>query len=109
MVKTMKNIEVVQALNNLSGFVKAQSESQMAYLSVSGQFAIKANEKSLMDKYKPYEDTLKDLQAEETVDEDKFKELLELEVEVDIRTIGEGDFKDGVTINEIMLLEFMTE
>ena len=111
----MKNIEIVNALNNLISFVDAQKRSNTAFLSVKGQFAIKSNESSLLAKYKPYEDTLNEIKAKyekKTDCEDylnEIKELMDLEVEVELRKVSEEDFKDGVTIEEIMMLDFMTE
>lgn len=111
----MKNIEIVNALNNLISFVDAQKRSNTALLSVKGQFAIKSNERALLDKYKPYEDTLNEIkekyegknETEECFNE--MKELMNIEVDVELRKVSEDDFKDGVTIEEIMMLDFMTE
>lgn len=113
----MKNIEIVNALNNLNAFVERQRAQGTTLLSVGGQFAIKANEKALMEEYKPYEATLNEIKEKYNL-EDKdemekanaeLKELMEIDVEVSLRKVHEEDFKDGATIDDIILLDFMTE
>lgn len=113
MVVKMKNIDVVNALNNLGAFVKAQNTSETAFLSVGGQFAIKCNNNALLGVYKPYEETLNSLREEHKDNEKEFSqkaaELLNIEVDVDIRKVKEEDFKDGIKFDQIMLLDFMIE
>lgn len=110
MTKKMKNIDIVKALNNLIAFVERQREAKTCLLSVSGQFAIKANESVLMGKYEPYKATLDELKNKDSeLDEKEVQDLFNIEVEVDLRTISESDFKDGCTIDDILLLDFMTE
>lgn len=109
MTKKMKNIEIVQALKCLQSFVERQRATETSLLSVKGQFAIKSNNNALIEKYKPYEETLEELRKEENVDPEKVQELFDIEVDVELRTISEDDFKDGCTIDDILLLEFMTE
>ena len=118
--KVMKNIEIVNAINNLNTFVEHQRASNQTFLSVKGQFAIKVNNDTLMAKYKPYSDTFNELKEKYTVDgkldesnedfQKELKELLDLEIDdINLRKITENDFFNGVTIDDIVLLDFMTE
>lgn len=114
----MKNIEIVNALNNLNTFVEHQRASRRSFLNVKGQFAIKANNEALMAKYKPYMETLNELKERYgikdgvEVDNDVFtielQDLLNIEVEdITLTKVSDKDFFDGVTIDDIMLLDFM--
>ena len=116
----MKNIEIVNAINNLNTFAEHQRATGKAFLSVKGQFAIKVNNEALMAKYKPYSDTFNELKEKYTTDgkvddsnEDfqrELKELLDIKVDdLNIRKITENDFFNGVTIDDIVLLDFMVE
>lgn len=116
----MKNIEIVNALNNLNTFVEHQRVARRSFLTVKGQFAIKSNNESLMAKYKPYIETFNELKEKYTVDgkvdeqnadfQTELKDLLDLDVEdIKLRKISEKDFFDGVIIDDIMLLDFMVE
>lgn len=118
--KVMKNIEIVNAINNLNTFVEHQRVSNQTFLSVKGQFAIKVNNDTLMAKYKPYSDTFNELKEKYTKDgkvdesnedfQKELKELLDLEIDdINLRKITENDFFNGVTIDDIVLLDFMTE
>lgn len=109
MNKTMTNLEMVQAVNGLSEFVKKDKVVPIA-LSV----AISANIKSLTRELEPYEEQrvklvdTKDLQAEEL--NSRFKELFELSADVPIRTIKQ-DIIGGLELStkDYMILEFMIE
>lgn len=116
----MKNIEIVNAINNLNTFVEHQRATGQTFLTVKGQFAIKVNNDALMAKYKPYSDTFNELKEKYTKDgkvdsfSDEFQkelqELLDLEIDdINLRKITENDFFNGVTIDDIVLLDFMTE
>jgi hypothetical protein len=116
----MKNIEIVNAINNLNTFVEHQRATGQTFLTVKGQFAIKVNNDALMAKYKPYSDTFNELKEKYTKDgkvdesnedfQTELKELLDLEIDdINLRKITENDFFNGVTIDDIVLLDFMTE
>jgi uncharacterized protein YwgA len=119
-LKLMKNIEIVNAINNLNTFVEHQRATGQTFLTVKGQFAIKVNNDALMAKYKPYSDTFNELKEKYTKDgkvdesnedfQKELKELLDLEIDdINLRKITENDFFNGVTIDDIVLLDFMTE
>lgn len=114
----MKNIEIVNALNNLNTFVEHQRASRRSFLNVRGQFAIKTNNEALMAKYKPYMETLNELKEKYNVTDgveveneeftNELQDLLNIEVEdIALTKISDKDFFDGVTIDDIMLLDFM--
>lgn len=106
MKKTMKNIEMLEAVNGLSEFVKKDKVVSIA-LSVS----ISANMKKLTMELEPYEEVRQKLLKKNPEDmQDEFKELCNMDVELDIRTIT-PDLLEGLDLStkDYMALEFMIE
>lgn len=102
---TITNLEVINRLNNIGKFADAENTANKALLSAKGEYAINHNKKVLLGAYKTYTEAYEKVKS----DADEVKKLLELEVEIeDMRYIGEEDFKDGITVNVIMAIEFMT-
>lgn len=102
----MTNHDIVKNLNSLHAFISAESKSGKALLSPSGAYAINYNRKLLTTAYEPYVETLKGLNE----DKDKIAELLAVEVDMaDLRKISADDFKDGITVELMMLIDFMVD
>ena len=102
---TITNLEVINRLNNIGVFFKAEEVAKKALLSATGESAIIHNKNTLLGAYKTYTEVYEKVKS----DADEVKKLLELEVEIeDMRYIDEKDFKDGITSKVIMALEFMT-
>lgn len=103
---TISNLEIINHLNNISKFVDTENKSNRALLSAKGEYAINRNKKTLLEAYKVYEEALGKIKD----NKEEVEKLLELEVEIeDLRYISEDDFRDGITANVIIALEFMTE
>lgn len=123
----MKNIEILGAFNNLNKFISKEQEQKCSLLRIKGAFAVKKNIKVLQDNLQIYQEALNELKDKYNLIfnedgsiscEDKSKladaqkelnELLECEVEVSLIKVTEDDFNDGCTIEDLFLLEFMTE
>lgn len=106
MTKTMTNIEMVQAVNGLSEFVKKDKVVPIA-LSV----AISANIKNLIRELEPYEEQRKIILAGKQGEMDKkFKELYEIGADVAIRMVKQNiiDVLE-LSTRDYMTLEFMIE
>lgn len=115
----MKNKEIIDSINKLSAFVAHQRETGTSLLSVTGQFAIKHNFKMLNEHYKTYEETLNDIKEKYGIEDINYledlkddakkelEELLDINVDIELKTLTENDFKDGATFDDISLLEFM--
>lgn len=104
MLKKMKNIEMVNAVNALNGFV-AKDKIVPVTLSV----AISANIKNLLRELEPYEEERQKLLKDNT-GEDTFTELCNIEVDVNLRSIS-PDLLDGLQLStkDYMALEFMLD
>jgi hypothetical protein len=100
------NYEIVQRLSAINIFINIEKEGGKALLSPVGEYALNYNRKILANAYEPYAETLKSLED----DEEKIKELLKVEVEInDYRKITVDDFREGITAPVIMALDFMIE
>ena len=99
------NLEVINRLNKLAVFFKAEETAKMALLGAKGESAIMHNKNALLGAYKTYTEVYEKIKS----DADEVKKLLELEVEIeDMRYIDEKDFRDGITSNVLLAIEFMT-
>lgn len=106
MKKTMKNLEMVDTVNGLTEFVKKDKSAPIA-LSVS----ISANLRKLRTELEPYEEARQKLLREKPENmEDEFKELLNLDVEMEIRTVA-AELLEGLDLStrDYIALEFMIE
>lgn len=106
MVKRMKNIEMVQTVNGLNDFVEKDHVVPIA-LSV----AISANIKTLRRELEPYNEVRKKILSDDPKDaEIKFKELCDIEADVNLRTVN-PDMLAGLELStkDYMSLEFMLE
>lgn len=111
----MRNIEIINALNGI-GKVISQQERLLKENPASKRFpakvtfAINSNKHALYEKYKPYEETLKTLDKNSETYKEEIEELLNGEVDVDIKNVCESDFKDyDPTFAELDALSFMIE
>ena len=109
----MRNREIVQNLNCIVEFVKKQEEVENALLSVAGSYALFKNQKKLLEVYEPYTKSLELIQAKYKDNEAELiksvNELLDAEVDVTLDKITSDDFKEGLTISHMNLLNFMIE
>lgn len=104
LIKKMKNIEMVRAVNGLNGFVGKDTVVPIA-LSV----AISANIKTLRRELEPYEEVRYKLLDDKPEDiESRFNELCSIETEVNLRTVS-PDTLAGIELStkDYMSLEFM--
>lgn len=106
MVKRMKNIEMVQLVNGLNGFVGKDTVVPIA-LSV----AISANIKALRRELEPYEEIRQKLLNDKPEDmESRFNELCSIETEVNLRTVSPDVLsRIELSTKDYMSLEFMLE
>ena len=109
----MKNIEIINALNGI-GMVIKQQEKTLAdnpsskRLPAKVTFAINYNKNKLYEQYKPYEETLKTLNKDDENYKTELEELLNTDVEIDLKKVCESDFKDyEPTFSELDALSFM--
>lgn len=123
----MKNIEILGAFNNLNKFISKEQEQKCSLLRIKGAFAVKKNIKVLQDNLQIYQETLNELKEkynlvfnddgsiscednEKLLDvQNELNELLDCEVEINLVKIKEEDFNEGCSIEDLFLLEFMTE
>lgn len=106
MKRTMKNYEMLEAVKGLSEFVKKDKVVPLA-LSV----CLSANMKKLASELEPYEEVRQKLLRENPENmQDKFKELCDVDVELEIRAIT-PDLLEGLDLStkDYMALEFMIE
>lgn len=111
----MKNLEILKALNGIGGVINQQErllkENPAAKrFPAKITFAINSNKHILYEKYKPYEETLKTLDKNSETYKEEVEELLNSEVDLDIKKVCESDFKDyDPTFAELDALSFMLE
>lgn len=106
MIKRMKNIEMVQAVNGLNDFVGKDVVVPIA-LSVT----ISVNLKTLRRELEPYEEVRHKLLNDKPEDmEVRFNELCSIETEVNLRTVS-PDVLAGINLStkDYISLEFMLE
>lgn len=106
----LKNIEIVQLLNGINSLADAELPVRLAY-------AIKKNNRKLIEEYNDYAEQLKTLQDkyEDHKSEEygkELRELLDIEVNIDFYKIGgeifeSSDFK--ITPKQIEIIDFMIE
>ncbi len=104
MVKKMKNIEMVNAINQLKEFVDKDIVVPIA-ISV----AISANIKNMIRELEPYHEELTKLQQRKA-DNQCYQELMGLEVEVNLRTINSDILEEvNISTKDYLALDFMLE
>lgn len=106
MTKKMKNIDMVNSVNGLNAFVSKDKVVPVA-LSV----AISANVKTLLRELEPYDEERNKMLADNPDDmNERFKELCNIEVDVNIRSVT-PDIIEGLELStkDYMSLEFMIE
>lgn len=100
------NREIIANLNRIGAFVEAEKKIEKALLSATGELAIAQNRKKLMAAYETFDEVRKNIGD----NEQELNELLNAEVEVaDYTKISANDFRDGITSELIIALDFMTE
>lgn len=104
-IMKITNAGVIQNLNGIARFIDAENGSNRALLSAKGEYAVNYNKNVLMGAYKPYMDTLERVKDDKDAIDSLLKEEIELE---DMRKITEDDFRDGITLEVMQALEFMT-
>lgn len=103
MIKKMKNIEMVTAVNGLQAFIDKEKE-----LPVSVSVAISANMKNLLRELEPYEEARVKIMKKKAGRDKEFKELLALEADVSIRMIELNTLLGfEMSTKDFMALEFM--
>lgn len=108
----MTNKDLIAAINGIAKFSKTQEESGTSFLTTKGQYAVFCNSKTLIDKYKPYEEAYEQAKKQNEGNEEKLKKAIEdlLSISVDVselRTISTDDFKEGITASLMMCIDFM--
>ena len=111
----MKNAEIVQALNGIVSVINNQAtlikrDPLSKRLPVKVSFAIHKNKQTLTDVYKPYLDTLNALDKNSATYQEEIRELLDTDVDVELKCVSEDDFKDyDPALSELEALSFMLE
>ena len=124
----MKNIEIVNNLNNLNKFIQKEIDNNKSFVNSGARFKIKKNLKSLQSLYEVYNETLKDLinKYDLTINEDgsiaipkdnsevqekvisELNSLLQIDNEITLDKIKDEDFTDECLVGDMLLLDFMT-
>lgn len=125
----MKNIEVVNNLNQLNRFIRREVELNKPLVTTIAKWKMKKNLKLLSEIDKPYEECLQEIlhtygllidkNGNISINEpqadngDKAREelmtLMQAENEVDLNMITEKDFTEDCLLGDMLLLDFMTE
>lgn len=106
MTKKMKNIDMVNSVNGLNAFV-----SKDKVVPVTLSVAISANVKTLLRELEPYDEERNKMLADSPEDmNERFKELCNIEVDVNLRSVT-PDIIEGLELStkDYMALEFMIE
>jgi len=96
----MKNYEVINLLNGLDSI-------SMLSFPIKITYAIKKNASLLLAEYKVYEEMLKEIDKE---DKQKINELLNLEVEIELKKFNEDTLLSSdidISIEQLNILEHM--
>lgn len=110
MKKQFSNIDLVQAINRLSAFV---DKDKVVPVQIS--YAISKNMKTIKDALEPYElerqKLLKNTKLSHDTQSKKFKELCDINVEIDIHTVPTEVVEDieQLTTKDYLALEIMIE
>lgn len=106
MLKKMKNIEMVNAVNGLNEFVRKDK-----IVPVTLSVAISANIKNMLRELEPYEEERKKILDDESKNaEERFRELCDCEVDINIREVPADTLEGvGLSTKDYMSLEFMLE
>lgn len=124
----MKNVEVLNNLNNLKRYIAREVENNRSFVNTSAKFKIKKNLKTLNNVYEIYNECMQeiftkyDLQpnadgsisiAKDNPNADniqkELQDLLNVQTEVVIERISDKDFVEDCLIGDELLLEFMTD
>lgn len=101
------NRTLITWLNGIIEFAKAERDCGRALLSAKGEYAVARNKKILVSAYEVYVEALEKIKGAN--DNGEVEKLLDTEIELpELRTITDEDFKDGITVDVISALEFMT-
>lgn len=104
---TTTNRDIMIWLNGIIAFAKAERDCGRALLSAKGEYAVARNKKILVSAYEVYAEALEKIKGANGNGE--VEKLLDTEIELpELRTITDEDFKDGITVDVISALEFMT-
>lgn len=113
MIKQMKNIEIVQVINGLSEFVNKDKT-----IPVMVSYAISKNLNEMRTKIEPFEEERKKIiskkkdasvSEQESINDD-FKELCEIEVPVDVKTVSMEQIENiDMSTKDFFSMEFMIE
>lgn len=96
----MKNYEILNGLNRLNEVAELSFPIKITY-------AIKKNIDSMMKEYKIYEEMLKEIDKE---DKQKINDLLNLEVEIELKKFNEDVLLNSdvdISIEQLNILEHM--
>lgn len=96
----MKNYEVINLLNGMNSISTLSFPIKITY-------AIKKNANLLLDEYKVYEEMLKEIDKD---DQKKINELLNLEVEIELKKFDEDALLNSdvdISIEQLNILEYM--
>lgn len=104
----MKNIEMINNANRLNEFV---AKDKVVPIALS--FAISANINELTHKLEPYEVERKKLVKKKLEDKeeesDLLQELLDIDVDVEIRKVTKESLPEDLTTKDVIALSFMME
>ena len=99
------NRTLITWLNGIIEFAKAERDNGKALLTAKGEYAVVCNKKILTSADEVYLEALEKVKD----DKDEVIKLLDTEIEIpELRTVGMEDFRDGITVDIISALEFMT-
>ncbi len=101
----MKNIDMVKNVNRLNEFVEKDK-----VVSMDLSFAISANISEMTHKLEPYEIERKKVLRKPNDEQDELlQELLDIDVDVDIRMVPKDTLPNDLTTKDVIALSFMIE
>ena len=101
----MKNIDMVKNVNRLNEFVEKDKVVPMDL-----SFAISANISEMTHKLEPYEIERKKVLRKPNDEQDELlQELLDIDVDVDIRMVPKDILPNDLTTKDVIALSFMVE
>ena len=108
----MKNIEIISHINGLQDVITRHAKDR---LPVKLSYSINKNHKRLMEEYRSYEEEYNKLDDKskemgESGPSSELKELLEIDVEVDLVKVSINEIRsDILTYEDISILDFMLD
>ena len=101
----MKNIDMVKNVNRLNEFVEKDK-----VVSMDLSFAISANISEMTHKLEPYEIERKKVLRKPNDEQDELlQELLDIDVDVNIRMVPKDTLPNDLTTKDVIALSFMIE